>query len=457
MKRRVLFLLLILTTLPATIFGEERFPPPEFTTGYQLPTTKVPGPHADWFGYLDIAVLLVALSLASYLALKKRSRHGVFALMLASLAYFGFYRHGCVCPVGAIQNVAMAVCQHTYALPLIIGLFFLLPLVFALFFGRVFCAAVCPLGAAQDVMLLKPLRVPAWLAAPLALLPHLYLGVTVLFAATGSYFLICRFDPFVAFFRFDGSPGMLIFGGAMLLLATVVGRPYCRFLCPYGALLRLVSPLAKWRVAITPDKCIQCRLCEGACPFGAIKPPTEPTIGANPAPARRQLAFLLLLLPVLVFAGGWMGARSSGSMVRLNADVRLADQLWLENQGKSPTQVRFALAPLFGISQDAADLKYASDTFRNSGNSLDDLFRNATKIRKQFRLGGWLLGGWIGLVIGLSLIRFSLKRRRTDYEPDPASCFSCGRCYRACPREHIRLSRSLVSANREAGGEGERV
>ena len=44
------------------------------------------------------------------------------------------------------------------------GAFFLLPLIFALFAGRVFCAAVCPLGAAQDIVLLRPIKVPNWLA-----------------------------------------------------------------------------------------------------------------------------------------------------------------------------------------------------------------------------------------------------------------------------------------------------
>jgi polyferredoxin len=65
---------------------------------------------------------------------------------------------------------------------------------------------------------------------------------------------------------------MLVVGGAVLVLSTFIGRPYCRFLCPYGVLLGWLSRLSWSGVTITPDECVVCRLCEDACPFGAIEP-----------------------------------------------------------------------------------------------------------------------------------------------------------------------------------------
>ena len=62
-------------------------------------------------------------------------------------------------------------------------------------------------------------------------------------------------------------------GAAFLLAGMFVGRPYCRFLCPYGGLLKLASLASKWRVRVTPDTCTQCRLCEQSCPFGAMREP----------------------------------------------------------------------------------------------------------------------------------------------------------------------------------------
>jgi polyferredoxin len=103
-----------------------------------------------------------------------------------------------------------------------------------LFFGRSFCAGVCPLGAVQDAVLLRPVRVPEWLEASLRLLAWLYLSLAVLYAALGSALIICRYDPFVAFFRFNANPAMWVISLSMLLLSVFVGRPYCRFSVPAG-------------------------------------------------------------------------------------------------------------------------------------------------------------------------------------------------------------------------------
>ncbi len=410
-----------LISLPAAAFGVERFPPPDFTTGYRIPITATPPARADFFNYLDIAVLIVALGVAAYLVMWRRSRRGVVALTIFSLLYFGFYRHGCVCPVGSIQNVALAIEDRGYALPMAAGVFFLIPLLFALFFGRVFCAAVCPLGAAQDVVLRKPLRVPSWLVQPLSLLPWLYLGAAVLYAATGTTFLICRYDPFVAFFRLGGSPGMLIFGAAILLLGVVIGRPYCRFLCPYGVVFRLISPLAKWRVTITPGECIQCRLCEESCPFGEIRHPSPPESATKRYEGKSRLAMLLALLPVMIAVGTVLGGLGSAQLSRVDPSVRLAQRIWREEH-----------ASVTGTTDE-------SKAFYKLGQPNPVAYKRALDVEKRFKPGSLIFGGWVGLVVGLKLITLSIKRRRTDYEADSAGCIGCGRCYWSCPVERARF------------------
>ncbi|GAF95735.1 unnamed protein product, partial [marine sediment metagenome] len=279
---------------------------------------------------LDLAALVIGLSLASYLALVKRSRRGLFLLAIASFVWLGVWRAGCVCPIGAIQNVTLAVFDSTYAVPLVVVAFFTLPLVFTLFFGRTFCAAVCPLGATQEFVAIRPIKVPAWLEHALGLLAYVYLGAAVLFAATGTAFVICRYDPFVALFRRSGSVNMLIFGGCFLLVGLFVGRPYCRYLCPYGAVLGLLSRVSKWHVKIPPEDCIQCRLCEEVCPYGAIQEPTVAQRADERRRGRRRLAWLILLLPLLVVLGAWLGTRLQVPLSKLHPTVRLAERIRLE-------------------------------------------------------------------------------------------------------------------------------
>jgi len=422
-KRLSLFLIFLIFTIlfiAAPIHAQERFPRPEFESDYKLPLTTTPAPRAEFFQVLDIIILAAALGLASYLALKKRSRRGIYSLMIFSLFYFGFLREGCVCSVGSIQNIAAALADSSFLLPVTAVAFFALPLIFALFFGRTFCAAVCPLGAAQDIVLQKPTRVPSWLSQVLGTLPYLYLGLAVLFAATGSGFIICRYDPFVGFFRFSAGFEMIVFGASFLLTSVFISRPYCRFLCPYGVLLNLMSRLSRRHVTITPDTCIQCRLCEDACPNGAIRVPTSGKISESRKKGIQRLAVLLLLLPLTMAAGGWAAAQLHGVTSRMHPTVQLAERVIMEDTGE------------------AQETTLESRAFRSTGTPQSELFEKAISIRKQFYSGGWILGGFLGLVILLKLLGLSVRRTRIDYEPDPGSCLSCGRCFSYCPKEHTK-------------------
>ena len=401
----------------------ERFPPPEFESSYERPTPVTPAPSHGVYEYIDAAVLLASLTLSSYLVLRRRSRRAIFILMVFSLLYFGFWRKGCVCPVGAIQNIILAIFDSSYVVPIVIVVFFLLPLVFALFFGRVFCAAVCPLGAIQDLVLLWPVSVPRWIENGLRLFAYIYLGLAVLFTATGSAFLVCRYDPFVAFFHLSGNADILVLGGCFLVVGLFVGRPYCRFFCPYGVLLRQLSRLSKWRVTITPDECVRCKLCENSCPFGAIREPLAELPTRDFGRSKKTIGLLMLVLPVLVIGGGWAGFSLRMVTSRMHATVRLAERVYLEETGK-----------VVGTTNE-------STAFRGTGKEVKQLYADASDMRARFGRGGWLFGGFAGLVVGLKLIGVSLWRRRTDYEADQASCLACGRCFEYCPKEHARLQK----------------
>lgn len=242
--------------------------------GYKTPAVQKPMPRNSWLQVLDVALLAAAMGISSWLVLKRRSRKALVALSIGSVAYFGFYREGCVCPIGSIQNVAVALTDPRYSIPIVVTATFFLPLVTAVFVGRAFCGGICAIGAIQELVLLKPVQVPRRLDRTLGLLKYVYLGLALFFAlrpAAARDFVICRFDPFVGFFRRTGAPHMLIIGGAFLLAGMFIGRPYCRYLCPYGGLLAWCTRLARRGVTITPDKELDCGLCAGACHYGAIE------------------------------------------------------------------------------------------------------------------------------------------------------------------------------------------
>jgi ferredoxin len=400
---------------------QERFPKPDFQSDYIRPDLLTPTPRATALEYIDIFVLLAVLSLATYIAHKQRSRRNIFLLMVFSLAYFGFFRKGCVCSVGAVQNVSLALFNSAYAIPISVIIFFALPLILALFYGRIFCAAVCPLGAVQDAVVLKPTKVPGWLDHALGLLPYIYLGLAVLLVATGAGFIICQYDPFIGFFRFGADFSMVIFGMSMLLLGTVVARPYCRFLCPYGVLLNWMSRLSKRHVRITPDECNNCRLCEESCPFGAIKKADEEAPPVDKKKDVKWLAAAIVLLPVIVFGSGWIGSRLDIPLSRLHPDVSLAEEILLENSGRR------------------TEMTDKTKAFRASGKPTEELFAEARSIQVQFRKRGWILGGFIGLVLSLKLISLFIRRRQLEYDIDKGTCLSCGRCFAYCPYEQVRL------------------
>lgn len=412
-----LILTLLWMHVPAQGQSKARFPKPEFETGYVQPSPTTPEPRALAMEYFDVFVLIAVLSLITFLLLKRRSRGGILLISIFTLAYFGFYRNGCICSVGAVQNVALTLFDTEYSISLVALLFFLIPLLFSLFFGRVFCAGACPLGAIQDLLIFKPISIPVWLRKGLGILPFLYLGLAVLFAATGTDFIICRWDPFVGIFRMDARFIMVVLGIGMLLIGMFVARPYCRFLCPYGVLLNWTSRFSKWHMTITPSECINCKLCETSCPFDAIDIPREPEKVQTRTRDLRKFMMYLLLIPILGGAGAFIGLKSHIFLSKAHPDVYLAELMISHPE----------------LKQDLDNIDIQE--FMSSGKSLDTLVEEASVIREKFKTGSWILGTFMGLVIAFSLLSQTTYRKKEDYRPDKGNCYSCGRCMDYCPVE----------------------
>lgn len=415
---------LLLLTLAAGLVGPagavERFPPPEFTeTDHQLPETQTPQPWPGWWDYVDIALLAGGLAGSAWLVLRYRRRWAIFALAVAAVVYFGFVRGGCICPIGAIQNVAAALADPSQWIGLLAVVFVAMVLLATLLFGRVFCAGLCPLGALQDLLALRPMRTPSWLDHALGLIAWAVLAVGVVAAATGCGFFICRYDPYVGFFRLGGPGGMLLVGAGLLVVGFIFARPFCRVLCPLGAIFRPLAVLSWKHATITPEECVTCRLCESACPVGAILPPTHAGQGSRSAGAGR-LAFLLALLPALGLGGALLGRALGEPLADTHPTVALRDRIAAEqaNPDLQPSD--------------------ASRAWRAEHEPFEQLEAAARTKIADVTLGMTIAGALLGLVVGGKLITLNIRRVRTEQTIDRARCISCGRCFEACPVEHRR-------------------
>jgi ferredoxin len=420
---RITLLLSIVFSLQIATVQAQRFPKPEFESGFVQEETQIAIPRSDFMEYFDVFVLILALSVVSWLVLKKRSRKGVFWVSIFSILYFGFYREGCVCSVGSLQNVALALFNPGYKIPLTVIAFFVIPLIFSLFFGRVFCAGVCPLGAIQDLFVWKPMHLKSWVQKLLGIIPFIYLGLAVLYAATATDFIICRYDPFIGIYRLNADFVMLVLGAVFLLTSVFIARPYCRFFCPYGVLLNWFSRISKHHLTITPSKCIQCKLCENSCPFGAIEKPDSLKIKERRKNSVRRFLIFATIIPALVILGGFVGARFHENLAMVNHKVRLTEDIWQLKNNPAITENPDYIESL------------EVEGFRTSGKTEMELFKEANLIIGKFYFGGILLGAFVGLVFGITLASLSKFKYRTDYEPNKGECLSCARCMDYCPVE----------------------
>jgi NAD-dependent dihydropyrimidine dehydrogenase PreA subunit len=416
MKKALPYIIFILLLLwHVVLFAQDRFPRPEFESGHVYPTNQMPVPRAPFWQYLDVVVLIAALGVTTWLALKKRSRQGLVWMSLFSLAYFGFYRQGCICAVGSVQNVSLALFNTGYSIPLTALLFFTIPLLFALAYGRVFCAGVCPLGAIQELTGIRPVKLPKFVEILLASVPFIYLAIAILFSSTNSQFIICRYDPFVGIFRFDAPYTMIIFGALLLLSGVFVNRPYCRFLCPYGVLLNIFSRFAGKHLTITPAECTNCRLCEEVCPYNAIIPSNLEERPEETEKSRKHFIQYFVLVPVFAIAGALLLYNLAPVLSGANSNVRLAREIREEKKSGIESTLKDVIA------------------YKESGKTESELFNEEAVIIGRFRNDSPWAGAFLGISLGIGMISFTIKSRRTEYKPHQGKCYSCGRCFKYCP------------------------
>lgn len=184
------------------------------------------------------------------------------------------------CPMGALQSFLGA---RPFRIPYyVVGLL----VFFGALLGRAVCGFLCPMGWIQELLDLVPVpkKNRFRLDKPLRKLKYLVLAATVtlpFFVARTPFFCkyVCPSGTTAALFlaaadkTVRGMLGSLFNWKLAVLIAVAVGslfifRPFCKYLCPLGALYGCFNRFALYRGSVDESTCIRCGRCAAACRMG---------------------------------------------------------------------------------------------------------------------------------------------------------------------------------------------
>ncbi len=235
-----------------------------------------PSVWAEAFAEQRLELLLFGLFAALVLVgFFRKSEKLKYATLMASVAYLGLYKSQLI----SIVNVFGLL---TWNLPIVqysLGWYFfaIFTVATTILFGRLYCGRVCAFGAMTQLMdRVLPARLRITVPRTIERRAS-YIKYGILAAVVG-YFLVTRdirvyryVEPFWMF-TFQETTALWIALGVLLVATVFVRNLYCRFLCPVGAFLGLLSNLTVFRIKRWSE-CSTCRICEKACEWGAIRGP----------------------------------------------------------------------------------------------------------------------------------------------------------------------------------------
>jgi polyferredoxin len=186
-----------------------------------------------------------------------------------------------VCPFGGVVSIYQFATVGTFVQKIHQSSFVLMVLVFLLsiLFGPVFCGWVCPLGTIQEAVSRfgrKHFRrrfnhfVPPRLDKALRYLRYGVLAWVIYATAMTGKLIFAEYDPYFALFNFWTSEVTiiaLVILGATLSLSFFVERPWCKYACPYGALLGLTNLFRVFGIRRNAATCKADGACSILCPM----------------------------------------------------------------------------------------------------------------------------------------------------------------------------------------------
>lgn len=163
------------------------------------------------------------------------------------------------------------------------GLFILLAIVaVSVLAKKAFCSWLCPIGTLSESLWMlgqkifgKHITVNRWLDYPLRSLKYLLLfffgfSIWQMDIPGLAGFIYSPYNKMADVKMFQFFANMTSFAlwtiTILMVLSVVIKNFWCRFLCPYGALLGIASLLSPLKITRSKTNCIDCELCTKSCP-----------------------------------------------------------------------------------------------------------------------------------------------------------------------------------------------
>lgn len=186
-----------------------------------------------------------------------------------------------VCPFGGVVSIYQLITSGTFVQKVHESSLVLMYIVFAsaLLLGPLFCGWICPFGTFQEflgklgrkIFKKKYNRfIPYKYDRVLRYLRYVVLFWVLFMTARSGQLLFANVDPYYALFQFwsgEVALGGFIVLGATILLSLFIERPFCKYACPYGAVLGLTNLFRFIPLKRNKSTCIDCSLCDKSCPM----------------------------------------------------------------------------------------------------------------------------------------------------------------------------------------------
>ena len=191
------------------------------------------------------------------------------------------YHNNCElwCPFGGVEALYTYVTEGNMLCSLGTTNFFVLGgvLVSAVLLRRSFCGYLCPIGTISELCGslgkrsgLRMVRVPARLDRGLSLLKYVVLVVILAVTWRAGELLFRGYDPCYALLSRHGTDithWAYVVSGAILVASLVISVPFCRWFCPFAAVLSPFSRFGLGRIRRNEDACSSCGQCNRKCPM----------------------------------------------------------------------------------------------------------------------------------------------------------------------------------------------